>query len=162
MMKKMIFLVVAMLSLTCGKSKFVQQEMYVPPHDSNEGYSLAVAGTYPPKLPHVNTVRLPMVHFYFDRYDINKEAELNLILAKTYIDRYPDVKVMVTGYADERGSVAYNRVLCDLRALSVKRWLSRLGVPSRRILIRNGGERKGVGEEEHAYTRRATLMFVGE
>jgi outer membrane protein OmpA-like peptidoglycan-associated protein len=60
-----------------------------------------------------------------------------------YLDRYPDVRLSIEGWADRRGSEADNADLAQRRADSVQRILLRMGVDASRI-----NYSAGVGETE--------------
>ena len=49
------------------------------------------------------------------------------------LKQYPDFKLTVQGYADERGSDEYNLALGDARAKQTKEYLSTLGLPGQSI-----------------------------
>jgi outer membrane protein OmpA-like peptidoglycan-associated protein len=50
-----------------------------------------------------------------------------------YLSRYPDVRIEITGYADERGSDSHNSALSQNRALSVQQLLIDMGVDASRL-----------------------------
>ena len=52
----------------------------------------------------------------------------------------PDVKILVEGYCDWKGTPAYNKSLGDRRATSVRDYLSDLGVSATRIEIISMGD----------------------
>ena len=51
-----------------------------------------------------------------------------------------DVKILVEGYCDWKGTPAYNKSLGDRRATSVRDYLSDLGIDSSRIEIISMGD----------------------
>jgi outer membrane protein OmpA-like peptidoglycan-associated protein len=56
---------------------------------------------------------------------------------------YPDLKVVVTGYASEEGSAEYNARLSGRRAHAAIEYLKSLGVPKEQMRIRVRGESAG-------------------
>ncbi|MEK9179264.1 MAG: OmpA family protein, partial [Patescibacteria group bacterium] len=72
------------------------------------------------------------------------------------------VNLIIEGHCDERGSVEYNRSLGERRAISVRDYLAKLGVPDTRMqTISYGEERSAVsGSDESAWAknRRAELI----
>jgi outer membrane protein OmpA-like peptidoglycan-associated protein len=50
-----------------------------------------------------------------------------------YLDRYPDVRIHIKGFADERGTTAHNNALAERRALNVRALAISLGVDASRI-----------------------------
>lgn len=64
-----------------------------------------------------------------------------------YLKHNPEVDhVEILGYADDRGSKRYNRALSRERALMVKRFLEKQGIPARRLRIKAMGEVKKAGQ----------------
>jgi peptidoglycan-associated lipoprotein len=52
------------------------------------------------------------------------------------------MKVLIEGHCDERGTLAYNLVLGERRAQSVKRYLQELGVPPSQLQIVSYGKER--------------------
>ena len=59
-----------------------------------------------------------------------------------YLDAHPNIKVVVGGYCDERGSTEYNLALGENRASSVKKTLIAGGVSADRIRTVSYGKEK--------------------
>jgi peptidoglycan-associated lipoprotein len=82
------------------------------------------------------------------------------------MQKYPTVKVLIQGNADERGSREYNLALGQKRAEAVKQALSALGVAAERIEAVSLGEEKPVCTERnescYAQNRRADILYEGE
>lgn len=75
------------------------------------------------------------VVIYFDTdVDTPNAAEAaKLTDARDYMDRYPDARIELTGYADRRGETGYNRALSGRRAGSVHALLLAQGIDAGRI-----------------------------
>ena len=75
----------------------------------------------------------------------------------------PDSVVRVTGYADPRGSDAYNDALSLRRAQAVAALLSNAGVPAGRIIVEAHGKtesQSGAGDlDGYAFDRRVTVRL---
>jgi peptidoglycan-associated lipoprotein len=73
-------------------------------------------------------------------------------------------QVRAIGFADPRGSDAYNLDLGISRAESVQEYLAQNGIPQGRIQLATCGEREANGHDEAtwAYDRRVELTLVGE
>lgn len=84
-------------------------------------------------------VHEPIV-LYFDLDHDTPQAgeETRLADVPDYLDRYPDVEVMVVGYADVRGGEDANFDLAERRAQSVAGMLALMGVPASRIVATFG------------------------
>jgi len=72
-------------------------------------------------------------YFDFDKSDIRLDARTALTQTANFLRSYPQLKVIIEGYCDERGSTEYNLALGDRRAEAAKEFLVSLGVPSDNI-----------------------------
>lgn len=79
------------------------------------------------------------IFFDFDQYTIRSDAHPVLEGNARWI-RGEAKTVVIEGHCDERGTLAYNLVLGEKRALSAKRYLEDLGVPAARIKTTSYGE----------------------
>lgn len=95
------------------------------------------------------------VFYGFDRFDLSPEARRTLELQAEWLKRYPDVRVVIKGHTDERGTREYNLALGDRRANSVKNYLVALGIsPSRINTVSFGKEQPAVlGSNESAWAQ---------
>lgn len=80
-------------------------------------------------------VTFPVIYFSFNRItirpsEVSKQKSILHILKEN-----PDMKVMVTGWCDTRGSVAVNRRISRQRAQALKTWLVKRGIAARRISV---------------------------
>ena len=73
------------------------------------------------------------VYFGYDRYDLTPEAATQLQMQARWFQQYPNVRVVVEGHADERGTREYNLALGDRRATAVRDFLVSLGVSQSRV-----------------------------
>lgn len=88
------------------------------------------------------------VHFDYNKYDIRPGERPILEGIAAYLQQHPDVSVKVEGHCDERGSNEYNLVLGEKRALSIRDYLSRLGVDPARIYTVSYGEEQPLCTEK--------------
>jgi peptidoglycan-associated lipoprotein len=56
--------------------------------------------------------------------------------------KYPDIKLLIEGHCDERGSAEYNIALGEKRAKSMQNALVNDGIPASRIRIISYGKEK--------------------
>jgi len=102
------------------------------------------------------------VYFGFDRHDLAPEARQKVEEWAQWLQQYSSLSVTIEGHADERGTREYNLALGERRAISVRDYLSALGVPpSRMRTISYGKERPAVlgsSEDAWAQNRRAVLV----
>ena len=106
------------------------------------------------------------IYYEFDRYDIKEEyvpiveAHARLLMA------HADVKILVQGNCDDRGSREYNLALGQRRAESVKRAMVLLGVNDKQIETVSFGAEKpvafGQDEESWAKNRRSDIVYPKE
>ena len=80
--------------------------------------------------------------FDYDTYDIRGDAATTLAHDASYLNSHPDVKVVIGGYCDERGSNEYNLALGQNRADAAKQALVTAGVAASRIRVISYGKEK--------------------
>ena len=82
------------------------------------------------------------VFYDYDTYDIRSDSQGILSKDALYLVTHPDVKVVIGGYCDERGSNEYNLALGQNRADAAKNALVVGGVASSRIRVVSYGKEK--------------------
>ena len=82
------------------------------------------------------------VFFDYDTYDIRTDAQATLSRDASYLVSHPNVKVVIGGYCDERGSNEYNLGLGQSRADATKNALVTAGVAASRIRVVSYGKEK--------------------
>ena len=80
--------------------------------------------------------------FDYDRYDIRPDARPALNAAASYLNKKRDMKIVIEGYSDERGTNEYNLALGEKRAKATMNYLRSLGLSSSRIYTVTYGEEK--------------------
>lgn len=80
-------------------------------------------------------VTFPVIYFSFNRITIRPSEVSKLKSILHILKENPDMKVMVTGWCDTRGSVAVNRRISRQRAQALKTWLVKRGVAASRISV---------------------------
>jgi peptidoglycan-associated lipoprotein len=95
------------------------------------------------------------VFFAFDRADINAEGQQTLERQAAWLQRYPNVTVLIEGHCDERGTREYNLALGERRANAVKNVLIAAGVSASRISTISYGKERPivVGSNEEAWAQ---------
>jgi peptidoglycan-associated lipoprotein len=92
--------------------------------------------------------RIQDAYFDYNEHTLRPDAEAALKTdAQTLADiikQYPDFKLTVQGFADERGSDEYNLALGDARAKQTKEYLSNLGLPGNQLATISYGKEKPV------------------
>ena len=104
------------------------------------------------------------IFFDYDRFDISKEFIPIVEAHSRYLVANPEVKVIIHGHCDTRGSREYNLALGDRRAMSVKRAMLLLGVNKDQIQTTSFGSEKpraiGQDEDSHAQNRRSDIVYT--
>lgn len=92
--------------------------------------------------------RIQDAYFDYDKHTIRPDAQAALKTdAQTLGDiirQYPEFKLTVEGYCDERGSEEYNIALGDARAKQAKEFLASMGVPGDQLTVISFGKDKPV------------------
>ncbi len=104
------------------------------------------------------------IHFDFDKYDIRDEDKPTLKRIADWLIEHPDVKLIIEGHCDERGTNEYNLGLGDKRASTTKQYLVTLGVSMDRIQTVSYGEERPLctehTEECWQLNRRAHFVVI--
>lgn len=102
-------------------------------------------------------------YFDFDSNIVKPEAHLPLQAHAAYLQANPNVRVVLNGYADERGTKEYNLALGERRAKAVERFLVVSGASASQIEVVSYGEEfpadPGHNEEAWAKNRRVELVY---
>jgi peptidoglycan-associated lipoprotein len=137
---------------------------YTPP----PGYALVpVAPVIPNVSPSAGSNALEpsakdRVFFDYNSIVIKPDGEDTLTRQALWLKQHPDVKVLIEGHCDERGTREYNIALGDRRANAVKNHLQALGVsPDRMETISYGKERPDqLGADENALSQNRRSVTV--
>src|SRR5499427_11164375 len=81
-------------------------------------------------------------YFDLDKADIRSDARSALGKTADFLRNYPQIKVVIEGHCDERGSTEYNLALGDRRAAAVKQYLVSLGIAADRMSTVSYGKEK--------------------
>lgn len=102
------------------------------------------------------------VLFAFDRSDLNKAAQTDLVSLIKKLRENPKFTVGLEGYADSAGARDYNLQLSQKRVEAVRRYLVEKGVEASRIRSDSLGQiADGGTQEERAKNRRVTIKLLG-
>jgi peptidoglycan-associated lipoprotein len=86
--------------------------------------------------------RVQDVFFDYDTYDIRPDAQATLSKDADFLVSHPNIKIVIGGYCDERGSDEYNLALGQNRAQATKSALVTAGVAESRVRIISYGKEK--------------------
>jgi len=88
------------------------------------------------------------VFFDYDSYDLRPDGQSAVSAAASYLNAHTNVKVVIGGYCDDRGSAEYNLALGENRANSAKSALVSAGIAPGRIRVVSFGKEKQFCSEE--------------
>jgi peptidoglycan-associated lipoprotein len=116
--------------------------------DSTVRITVAQPPTEPP--PSTDTSSLEQMflkemqdaYFDLDKADIRSDARAALGKSADFLRNHPQIKVVVEGHCDERGSTEYNLALGDRRAAAVKQYMVSLGIGADRVSTVSYGKEK--------------------
>ncbi len=104
-----------------------------------------------------------IIYFDFDRSSISADFSEVLNAHGEYLVQHPNVRVMIEGHADERGTPEYNIALGERRAKAVVKYLQSMGVSASQMSIVSYGEEKPLDfsrtDSGFAKNRRAVLIY---
>ncbi len=105
------------------------------------------------------------VYFEFDSFAIDEEGRATVQSNVKYLLTRPNVKIVLEGHCDERGTREYNLALGEKRGKAVAQLMQALGVPAERIQVISYGEERpaALGHNESAWklNRRVELLYGG-
>jgi peptidoglycan-associated lipoprotein len=111
-----------------------------------------------------NQFKAQTVYFDFDRSAVKPSETTKVEAVANHLKEMPDHKLRIDGHCDERGTEEYNRALGERRALSVREYLTRLGIEPERIRTLTWGEDRPAdtnhNEEAWAKNRRGEFILL--
>lgn len=118
-----------------------------------------------------DTLVLSKLHtiYYFDfaksDYKLNQTEKDYLRELRAYLDKYPNTKILIEGYADSNGSEIANTKFSKLRAASIKKLLVNSGINHQQINMEYFGSKKLITSsnttvENMRLSRRVELNIV--
>lgn len=104
-----------------------------------------------------------IIYFDFDVSNVSSEYSRVLDAHAKYLNANANVKVVIEGHADERGTPEYNIALGERRAKAVETYLENMGVASDQLSVVSYGEEKPMiknrSEDAFAKNRRAVIVY---
>lgn len=104
-----------------------------------------------------------IIYFEFDKSTLDAQFSSLLDAHAEFLSENSDVKVLLEGHADERGTPEYNIALGERRAKAVAKYLENMGVSSSQLSIVSFGEEKPQiktrTESAFAKNRRVVLVY---
>lgn len=105
---------------------------------------------------------LKTIHFEYDKYALTKEATATLAGNAALLMENPNVRILIEGHCDERGTDDYNLALGEKRALAARDYLVNFGIAKSRISVISYGEELPVdpASNEEAWAKNRRDHFV--
>jgi peptidoglycan-associated lipoprotein len=96
-----------------------------------------------------------MINFEYDQATVRSSDQGILDRKAAILGANPNVRVQISGHADERGSDEYNLALGNRRAAAAKRYLENKGIDASRMEVVSYGEERPLnpGHDETAYAQ---------
>jgi peptidoglycan-associated lipoprotein len=82
------------------------------------------------------------LYFDYDSYELRADAQASAVKSASFLVAHPDIRVVVGGYCDDRGSAEYNLALGENRANAAKTALVNAGIAPARIRVVSYGKEK--------------------
>lgn len=114
-------------------------------------------------------LKLEPIYFDFDKADIRRDAQFELMKIVEVMRQYPDLLLDVRSHTDSRGNDAYNLALSERRAQATVQWMIERGIDSNRLTGMGYGETRLLNacsngipctDEEHQLNRRSEFIIV--
>jgi peptidoglycan-associated lipoprotein len=126
-----------------------------PPVSTGTGAAAATAGPTPGSEEDLVSNVGDRVFYAFDKSTLTPDDQATLDRQAAWLQRYPNVTVLVAGNCDDRGTEEYNLALGQRRANAAKDYLVARGVDGARIqTISYGKDRPtALGDDEQAWAQ---------
>jgi len=161
-----LLLVVAVLFSACAKKQTTPMKGEAPAQGVSPPSEQAPPSEKAPVIeekPGQAAITLQDVFFDFDRYNVKPESKDVLTRNAELLMANPDVKLLIEGHCDERGTTEYNIALGERRARAALEFYTAYGIkPDRLNWISYGKERPfdpAHNEEAWAKNRRAHMVI---
>ena len=82
------------------------------------------------------------IFYDYDSYEVRSDAQTTIQQDANFLNQHPEIKVVIGGYCDERGSTEYNLALGENRANAAKQALVTAGVSPDRLRTVSYGKEK--------------------
>lgn len=104
-----------------------------------------------------------VIYFEYDSSAVDTDGQAVVEAHARYMQEVPDVRIILEGHADERGTREYNLALAEDRAKAVADLMQALGVDASRIQTVSYGEERPValGNDDSAWSlnRRVEILY---
>lgn len=113
---------------------------------------------------HSSTIKLNNVFFESGKAELLDISRAELQRVVTFLNNQKDLKIEIHGHTDDIGTSKSNEALSRLRAMAVKRFITRHNISDDRISIKYFGESKPISDNNseagRKANRRVEIIFV--
>jgi peptidoglycan-associated lipoprotein len=159
-----LLLSAALLSACSSKKKAQTLPAGTPPATADRAATAPVSGvTVDDNAGAAGDRAFQPIYFELDSTVLSAAARAELDELAAHLGARPTATVTIEGHADDRGTVEYNVGLGERRAVAIRDYLVRLGVPAARLGVVSFGEERpavaGVDDDARARNRRGELVL---
>jgi peptidoglycan-associated lipoprotein len=161
-MKKVLFLMVVLVSVVSLVGCHPKKRSPVVPGQETQAPSEKVVKQEPAEKPSDKPIKpiepgegedgvLKDIHFEYDKYNLTDEAADLMGRNAEYLMTHPEVRILIEGHCDERGTEEYNLALGEKRALAARDYFVRFGIDRDKMSIISYGEERpldAAGDEQ--------------
>ncbi len=157
-------LALALIALGCG-GEGAEVEPEKPPVDVEPEQPDQPTEPEIPEEPEIEPLSdadFKIAYFDFDKHNLRPDAREALEYNARMLRENPNVRVLLEGHCDERGTVEYNLALGEKRARSAREYCESLGVAGHRMEIISYGKERPValGHNEDAWQKNRRVKFT--
>jgi outer membrane protein OmpA-like peptidoglycan-associated protein/tetratricopeptide (TPR) repeat protein len=114
-------------------------------------------------------LQLSTIYFDFGKYDIRRDAEIEIQKVIAAMEKYPSLKIKANSHTDSRGADSFNLWLSQKRAESTVNYMISQGIDADRIEGEGYGETRLINEcddgvkcseENHQLNRRSEFIIL--
>ncbi|WP_051261760.1 peptidoglycan-associated lipoprotein Pal [Desulfovibrio inopinatus] len=138
----MVLCLLVMGAFGCAKKQTAPDTTQDASWEEQERQRLARERELQERLGRLSQELSQMVFFDFDRYDLKPEARTILTRKAEILQSNPDVKLIIEGNCDERGTAEYNLALGERRARAAAQYLVNQGVTATRLSTLSYGKER--------------------
>ena len=160
---------VVLLAIWCFISAWIYNDKLIPAM-TKQVTSPAITETQTPEADSLMKIKASMpknllIYFEFDKtkFKPDPQNESSVGEFKTWLEKYPQSMLLVTGYTDLVGTMDYNYDLALKRAQIVGKYIESQGINSGRLVVSSKGETEPAADyltpEGRAKSRRTELSL---
>jgi peptidoglycan-associated lipoprotein len=158
-----LMLIGSLLLAGCAKKTAVDLQPSSSDHTAvTQAPSSAIAQSAADDRAAAGAENMQKILFDFDSYLLTLASKDVLQKNARVLQDQPEVRIIIEGHTDERGSSTYNLALGEKRALAARTYLQNLGIAAERIKVVSYGDEKPVaqGQKEEAWAQNRRAEFV--